>query len=155
MIIFIGFKMDKKIIKNQEGSTLVEFAIVFPLLLILIFGVIEFGLFLFNTQVITNAAREGARRGIIMREVSLRNTVKEDAEIRDRVIEFAQQHLITFGSDVLESNSTDIPINRPADPFLNGSNLQVQVNYKYHFLFLSTIGIGPIDIQGDSNMKME
>ncbi|CCK80433.1 TadE/TadG family type IV pilus assembly protein [Desulfobacula toluolica] len=144
----------KKTIKSQDGAALVEFAIVFPLLLTLIFGVIEFGLFLFNTQVITNAAREGARRGVIMRELSSRDVDAEDLEIRDRVIQFAKQHLITFGSDELEKDSTDIPITRESDPFLQGSNLQVQVNYEYSFLFLFPI-VGSIDIQGNSNMKME
>ena len=42
------------IIKNQEGATVVEFALIAPLLILLTFGIIEFGLFLFNTQAQTN-----------------------------------------------------------------------------------------------------
>jgi len=50
-------------LNSQEGAAMIEFAIILPLLLLFIFGIIEFSLALFNQQVITNAAREGARRG--------------------------------------------------------------------------------------------
>ena len=55
------------LLKNQKGTTVVEFAIILPLLLLLIFGIIEFGLFLFNRHVITNAVREAARAGIVVK----------------------------------------------------------------------------------------
>ncbi|GAA1889756.1 hypothetical protein GCM10009715_39470 [Paeniglutamicibacter psychrophenolicus] len=46
---------------DQRGASAVEFAIVLPLLLTLLLGIIEFG-FLFNQQIsLTQAAREGAR----------------------------------------------------------------------------------------------
>lgn len=46
---------------EQEGVAAVEFAVMLPLLVVLVFGIIEFGL-VFNTQLsLTGAAREGAR----------------------------------------------------------------------------------------------
>jgi len=51
--------------KNESGQTLVEFALVLPVLLLLIFGIIE-GAIVYNTKItITNAAREGARKAAI------------------------------------------------------------------------------------------
>jgi Flp pilus assembly protein TadG len=45
----------------QGGAAAVEFAVLLPLLVVLTFGIIEFGL-VFNTQLsLTGAAREGAR----------------------------------------------------------------------------------------------
>ena len=52
-------------IKNHRGASAVEFALILPLLAVILFGVIEFGLLLFDKQVITNASREGARYGIV------------------------------------------------------------------------------------------
>ena len=52
---------------DKTGVAVIEFAIILPLLLVIIFGIIEFGLVLFNKQVITNASREGARAGIVAR----------------------------------------------------------------------------------------
>jgi Flp pilus assembly protein TadG len=47
--------------RDERGAALVEFALVLPILVFLLFGIIEFGRLL-NTQVmITSAAREGAR----------------------------------------------------------------------------------------------
>lgn len=47
--------------ENQQGSAAIEFAIILPLLLTLLLGIIEFG-YLFNQQIsLTQAAREGAR----------------------------------------------------------------------------------------------
>ncbi|MEJ2660726.1 MAG: pilus assembly protein, partial [Desulfobacteraceae bacterium] len=48
-------------LSSQRGAAAVEFAIIFPMLILLLFAMIEFGLYLFNRQVITNACREGAR----------------------------------------------------------------------------------------------
>ncbi|WP_415836403.1 TadE/TadG family type IV pilus assembly protein [Polynucleobacter arcticus] len=53
--------MLKKLCKDQSGSAVVEFAIVLPTLLLLVFGAINYGA-VFNNQLIINAAaREGAR----------------------------------------------------------------------------------------------
>jgi Flp pilus assembly protein TadG len=46
---------------NESGSVLIEFALVATVLLILVFGVIDFGRFLFTANNLTAAAREGAR----------------------------------------------------------------------------------------------
>jgi Flp pilus assembly protein TadG len=43
----------------------VEFALVAPVLVLLVFGMIEFGRMVMVQQVLTNAAREGARVGIL------------------------------------------------------------------------------------------
>ena len=48
-------------ITNQDGVAAVEFAIILPFLVILIFGMIEFSLVLYNKAMITNASRVGAR----------------------------------------------------------------------------------------------
>ena len=57
--------MKKKIIiKDQRGAAVVEFAIVLPLLVLMVIGICEFGLLWYNSQVIINASREGARAAI-------------------------------------------------------------------------------------------
>lgn len=51
--------------KKQRGASVVEFAVVAPLFFMLILGIIEFGRVMTVQQVITNAAREGARMAIL------------------------------------------------------------------------------------------
>ena len=46
---------------RKRGSTLVEFALVFPVLIALMIGIMEFGWLVKNTLQMSNAAREGAR----------------------------------------------------------------------------------------------
>jgi len=145
---------------SQKGAFAVEFAIVLPLLILLIFGMIEFGLYLFNRHIITNAAREGARAGIISRPDRLKN-----GEIETVVLNYSQQHLVTFGMDTLDTNHVTIkPIDDDiSDGFVPetdrcvvfGCDLEVKVDYTYDFLFLKTIGIDTIDIQSVATMKME
>lgn len=48
-------------IKNNRGQALVEFALILPVLMLLIVGVMEFGLIINQYMVVTEAAREGAR----------------------------------------------------------------------------------------------
>jgi hypothetical protein len=51
--------------RNRRGAAVVEFAIVAPVFFVLIFGMIEFGQAIMVQQVLTNAAREGARVAIL------------------------------------------------------------------------------------------
>ena len=51
--------------RQQDGAAAVEFALLLPLLVVLLFGIIQFGL-AFNTRIqATNAAREAARAAVI------------------------------------------------------------------------------------------
>ena len=48
-------------LKKDNGQGMVEFALVLPLLLLVMFGIIEFGRLLFTYSMISAASREGAR----------------------------------------------------------------------------------------------
>ena len=50
---------------GEKGQALVEYALVLPLLLLLVFGIIDLGIAVFSYDTIANAAREGVRYGII------------------------------------------------------------------------------------------
>jgi hypothetical protein len=52
-------------IRDDRGAAAVEFAMVMPLLVMLVFGIFEFGLAWHTYQVITDAAREGARQAVV------------------------------------------------------------------------------------------
>jgi hypothetical protein len=48
-------------LKSERGAELIEFALVFPLLLMIVLGIVDFGFVFQRMEVVTNAAREGAR----------------------------------------------------------------------------------------------
>ena len=149
---------------NQKGATAVEFAIVLSLLLALIFGITEWGLYMFNRQVITNAAREGARAGIVSRPVRLSNP-----DIEDVVDHYAKKYLVTFGSGGDPTTTIKTVNLNPSAEFdpdtercvvfefkdaaevSHRCDLEVKVIYEYEFLFLP----GFINLQARSVMRME
>jgi Flp pilus assembly protein TadG len=49
--------------RGERGAAAVEFALVLPVLLMIVLGTIDWGWYFFVSQVVTNAAREGARVG--------------------------------------------------------------------------------------------
>ena len=53
------------LIRQKRGQSVVEFALVFPLLLLVLFGITEFGRAWATQNVLTSAAREGARLAIV------------------------------------------------------------------------------------------
>lgn len=69
--------MENQFQRKAKGQSLVEFALVLPILLLVIFGLFDLGYAVFIKNMISNAAREGARTGIII--------TKTDADIRARV----------------------------------------------------------------------
>lgn len=52
-------------IRGERGNALIEMTLTLPLLLLIIMGVFDFGLAFQRYEVVTNAAREGARVGVL------------------------------------------------------------------------------------------
>ena len=50
---------------GQSGQTLVEFSLILPIFLLLLFALVDFGRGFYTWQVVTNAAREGARAAAV------------------------------------------------------------------------------------------
>jgi hypothetical protein len=122
---------------SQKGAAAVEFAIVMPLLLLIVFGIIEFGLIFFNQQVITNASREGARAGIVSQDPRL-----DADQVKAVVTKYCLNHLITFdGShNHTPDPDTDIDAIVIAEPVFPRDELRVTVRWNYQFLLLQAIG---------------
>jgi Flp pilus assembly protein TadG len=57
----------RKSLAREDGQTFVEFAIVLPILVLLVFGIAQFGLAFRNYLAITDAARVGARAAAVKR----------------------------------------------------------------------------------------
>ena len=139
-------------INEETGASAVEFAIVLPLLILLLFGAIEFGLLLYNQQVITNASREGARFGIVVDAPR-----KTEAEIKNEVREYCNGtdedgNLVTFDGNKLLTDA-DIVVQGAQGSFQD--DLTVTVMYDYGFLVLANLGFGNITLTAQTVMKME
>ncbi|MEO7858934.1 MAG: TadE/TadG family type IV pilus assembly protein [Nitrospirales bacterium] len=55
----------RKGLRSESGASAVEFALLLPVLVLILFGIIELGLALYQQSILTNASREGARLGIV------------------------------------------------------------------------------------------
>lgn len=109
-----------------KGASLIEFALILPLLLVVLFGIIEFGFILYDKVMITNAVREGARYGVVARVP--RHT---EAEIEDQVNSYCSTYLVSFGSAVDPQVNVTFPASK-----IFGEDLVVNVTYSYDFLFV-------------------
>lgn len=116
--------------RSQRGASAVEFALVLPILIVLLFGIVEFGLLMYNKAVITNASREGARAGIVF------SPRPDETAIKKVVSDYADAHVVTFDSSKPKP-STSLGSNGSCDAF--GDNLEVNVSYPYQFLVFSRI----------------
>jgi hypothetical protein len=117
--------------RDEKGATLVEFSIVALLFFTLLFGIIEFGLLLFNQQVITNAGREGARYGIVARPDDYK---VNSASIIQVVKDYAEDHIVSFGDknfNVDPQFDSDLSFCEKFQDVLT-----VDVSYEYSFFFL-------------------
>jgi Flp pilus assembly protein TadG len=52
-------------VRGRKGAELIEFALVLPVLLMVVAGIIDFGFLFQGYEVVTNAAREGARIAVL------------------------------------------------------------------------------------------
>jgi Flp pilus assembly protein TadG len=77
---------------SREGTALVELALVFPIFLAITLGIVEFGRAMMVGQLVTNSAREGARRAII--------DGATNADVETSIKDFLNQSMGAQASDV-------------------------------------------------------
>ena len=138
---------------DQKGVAAVEFAIILPLLLILLFGIIEFGIILYDKAMITNASREGARAGILF-DPLVTSYIPFKQNIDDAVNNYCSGHLITFGDSTTHNIDTIPPDTKPG----SGNDLTVIVTYQYEFLVLPNFVtgiVGNMNLTAQTIMRME
>lgn len=131
-------------LKNQRGTAAVEFALVLPLLILFIFGIIEFGLAMHAKEILTNAGREGARAGIVF---------GDPRPTESKIIEVVKAYL---DNAALDANKAEINVSGAGGT--SGSYLTVRVQYPYKFEVLPgfiTGFAGDITLAGRTVMRME
>lgn len=130
---------------NQAGAVAIEFALLAPLFLALVFGIVEFGYIMYAKSVITNASREGSRYGVIYS-----NPRPTSTQVEARVREY-----LTGASATINTNAT-VTVTGAAGA--SGSQLTVTVNLPYTFIVLPNMvqGLtGNITLSGVTVMRIE
>lgn len=128
-----------KLIKNEEGQSLVEFAILIPVLMIIIMGIFEFGFILNAYITINSSSREGAR---------LASVGGTDLEIRDKVVD---------SSPNLDSSNLEIII-LPSEGNRNrGDTVTVYINYDYQVKIplIGAIINNSVELNAETSMRIE
>jgi hypothetical protein len=71
--------------RGQRGQSLVEFALVLPIFLLVLFTIVDFGMGFHAWITVTNSAREGARLGSVRAPAAdIEQRVRETAESLDQ-----------------------------------------------------------------------
>ena len=117
--------------RSEDGAQLVEFALVLPMLLLVVLGIAEFGFIFQRTEVVTNAAREGARIA------SLPGYSTADVQARVAAYVTAGRVPTTGTNPVIAVTDVSIPTT-PGGPVLTAK--RVTVTYLHTYMFLTGIG---------------
>ena len=131
--------------RDQSGASVVEFAIILPLIVWLIFGIMEIGFVLYDKNMITQASREGARAGVVFRVPAV-----TDDEIIEVVNNYLGTSLITFG----EPQTATVTVTR--NGLSAGDPLKVTVSYTYTALVFSIASMGKkFNMVAETTMRIE
>jgi Flp pilus assembly protein TadG len=118
----------KRLWTAEHGAELIEFALTFPILLLVVMGIVDFGLLFQQYEVLTNAAREGARVAVLPGYGT--------TDIQTRVNQYIQ------ATNLTPANVTTSVTSPP--PLAIGTGLcvsvkTVTVTYPHQYAFLSGI----------------
>jgi Flp pilus assembly protein TadG len=112
--------------RSARGAELIELALVSPVVLVLLGGILDFGFLFNNYTVVTNAAREGARMAALPGSA--------EADVKERVNKYIQAAGLT-----LSGVSTTV---QPVAVVAGGSTvnaIKVQVSYPYNYMILGPL----------------
>ena len=131
---------------NERGAVAAEFALLLPVLLTILFGIIEFGMIMYSREVVTNAAREGARAGITQGPPKLTT---------GQIITIADNYLTNTGI-----NPASVTFSVVGAGLSNPNTLTVTATYPYNFLisWIPAVVPGipnPLTIQAQTVMRHE
>jgi Flp pilus assembly protein TadG len=152
--------MSKRLIKDRKGTSTVEFAIVLPVLLLILFGIVEMALVFYDKAMITNASREGARAGIVFRadaNTGIYSPMTE-TQISTVVNNYLADNLVTF-SNATATTGVD-PDQCPPLTATPPRQITVTITYPYTFLVLpnfiaSLLGVNPLNLTAVTVMRCE
>jgi hypothetical protein len=140
------FRKNRKA-EGERGQALVEFSLIIPIFLLLVFAIVDFGMGLYSWITVTNAAREGARIGTVGADTA---TIK--ARVRDTAGNLDNENLTVDVTNAVDDGG---------DP---GESVSVHVDYQYHLItpvssilnIISGGSLGPtLDFSSTSEMRLE
>lgn len=148
--------------RKEGGQALVEFALVLPLLLLLVFGGIEFGRLYHSHLVITSAAREGARTAAVthdtgqIQEAIERSTASLSASVTSNAGAKTAGPLPTTGQ-VWYYIEYPEPDSDPANPRQIGAPVEIYVKGRVDLVvpLISNIVGTPKPIPAKAVMRIE
>jgi Flp pilus assembly protein TadG len=141
-------------LKNERGTALLETALTLPLILLVSVSIFEFGRAYQMEQVLTNAAREGARVAVLPGASS--------SDVESRVVGYLNSGQVPNASTASVIVTPNVPITIGAGT-ANGS--RVTVNYPFSFMVLnpvarlvvsgSSAGSAPLTMSASAEMRNE
>ena len=111
--------------RSERGAALVEAAMIMPMILLISVGIFEFGRAYQTSQVLTNAAREGARLAVI--------DGRTDGDVRTRVNKYVTDGGLTALTDA------NIQVNRTVALTGTATASSVTITYPFQFMMLNPI----------------
>jgi Flp pilus assembly protein TadG len=124
----------QKRLRNQRGAALIETAIIIPLVLLVSVAIFEFGRAYQTWQVLTNAAREGARVAVL------------EGYTDDQVTTIVRDYMT--GGRLTNASGASITIVRNV-PFMSSTASRVTVDYPFQFMVLNPVARM---VQGNSSL---
>lgn len=135
--------------RRREGQSLVEFAVVLPVFLLILAGIIDFGLGLYSQMTVINAAREGARLGVVQPG----NLTAIEARVEAMATGLDPSNLSVPAPTCLrDSGSGFVPCVAPK--WQPGDAVVVEVDYDYHMLWPLAFG-NSIHLTSSVQMRIE
>lgn len=137
----------------RRGAALVEFALVVPVLLLLLLGVIDFGRGWSALGVLSNAAREGARYGAanpLDLQTIQDHAITEALGSGIKVYREGESSVEVFKT---AAGQPDTPFSETDEPRA-GDPIRVRVTYRYQPFFASLLGLQRIRMSRESTMPI-
>ena len=114
--------------KREDGQAMVEFALILPIFLLILCGIIDFGWLFYNQLSLNNACREGARYAVV-------NTA-ENADTLAIINHIENTTTTVFANDGIDISVT---YSSPGDPTSGDIEVSMEAEISFFTPVLSTI----------------
>lgn len=121
-------RRSRRRLRGEDGQAMLEFALVLPIFLLILCGMLDYGWLYYNQLALNNICREGARYAVV-------------STAEDHTTDGIQRHIENYVEDTYPMQDIEVTVtySKPLDPLNGDVTVTAQKEFRYITPLISTV----------------
>jgi Flp pilus assembly protein TadG len=147
--------------RDENGASAVEFALIMPIFIVLVFGIIAFGIVFAQNLALGNSARQAARFAVVQERTcgEIRTEARDSATgtiaMNTANIGVTVERIVSGGGATTLCGGAGSDANKPCEGAAEGSSIKVETTYQSKVIIPLVVSDNNVTINGEGIFRCE